>query len=204
MIINVEKDIILASTSPVRKKILKEVGLNFKTISPTCDEDSLKKAFIENKPDFSMRSLAIFLSTKKALSISKNYPNSYIIGSDQVCEFEGKEVSKSQDAKQAISQLSKFNNKIHFQNNGVVVAKNGKVIFKNFSKVKLKMRKLTQLEIEKYVHHDQSWGCAGSYKYESLGKHLFENVQGDYYAILGLAIQPLINFFHEEQVIKIS
>lgn len=204
MMINVQKDIILASTSPVRKQILNEVGLKFKTISPTCDEDYLKKEFIKNKPDFSMRSLAIFLSSKKALSISKDYPESYVIGSDQVCEFEGREISKSKDAKQAIIQLSKFNNNVHFQNNGLVVAKNGKVIFKNFSKVKLKMRKLTKIEIENYVNYDESWGCAGSYKYESYGKHLFEKVQGDYYAILGLCIQPLLNFLYDEQVIKIK
>ena len=204
MIIASKKDIILASTSPVRKKILNEVGLDFKALSPTCDEDALKKEFIKNKPDFSMRSLAVFLSMNKALSISSDYPDAYVIGSDQVCEFDGKQISKSKDAKQAISQLLKFNGKIHFQNNGAVVAKNGKVVFRHFERVKLKMRTLTQIEIEKYVHYDESWGCAGSYKYESLGKHLFEKVQGDYYAVLGLSIQPLLNFLHQEQVINIS
>lgn len=204
MLIKTDKEIILASTSPVRKQILEDVGIKFKTVSPTCDEDSLKKEYIQNAPNFSIRNLAIFLSCEKALSISKQYPDSFIIGSDQVCEFEGGEISKSKDAQMAISQLSAFNDKIHFQNNGVVVAKDGKIIFENASKVELKMRKLTKLEIESYVNYDKPWGCAGSYKYESYGKHLFEKTEGDYYSILGMSIQPLLNFLHNEGVISFS
>lgn len=58
-------------------------------------------------------------------------------------------------------------------------------------------------EIENYVKIDRPWGCAGSYKYEALGKHLFEKISGDYYAILGLAIQPLLAFFHRKKLISI-
>ncbi len=64
------------------------------------------------------------------------------------------------------------------------------------------MRKITQKEIETYVKNEQSWGCAGSYQYESLGKHLFSKVDGDYYSILGLSIQPVLSFLHEKKLIK--
>ena len=84
----------------------------------------------------------------------------------------------------------------------MVVAHKGKIIFTNFARVRLKMRKLSQQQIVDYVNFDQSFGCAGSYKYESLGKHLFERVEGDYYAILGLAIQPLLNFLHSKKIIN--
>jgi septum formation protein len=66
------------------------------------------------------------------------------------------------------------------------------------------MRKMTATEIESYVKIDQPWGCAGSYKYESLGKHLFEKISGDYYSVLGLAIQPLSAFLHRKKLISIS
>ena len=204
MLIQSNQSIILASTSAVRKKILDGVGIEYRAISPTCDEDLLKEEFLKNKPNCLMSDLAIFLSLQKALSISKLYPDSYVIGSDQVCEFEGQEISKSKDAESAIAQLKKFNAKTHFQNNGVVVVKDSKVIFENFSRVELKMRKLNELEIEKYVHYDESWGCAGSYKYESYGQHLFEKIDGDYYSILGLALQPLLRFLHEQGAISFS
>ncbi len=199
MLIDYNCQIILASTSKVRKKILEEVGLKFVVVAPLYDEDLEKKNL-----KLSPKKLAIFLAKEKALSVSREFVDAVVIGSDQVCEFAEKEVFKSRNAAEAIAQLKKFSGKIHFQNNAVCVAKNGKVIFQNFSRVKLQMRKISSEEIENYVKVDQSWGCAGSYKYESFGKHLFEKISGDYYSVLGLAIQPLIAFFHQKKLISIK
>jgi len=199
MLIDHNCRIILASTSKVRKKILDEAGLKFSVITPLYDEDLEKKNL-----DLPPKKLAVFLAKQKALSVSKEYRGAIVIGSDQVCEFEEKEISKSKNAKEAISQLTKLNGKNHFQNNAVVVALDGKVIFQKFSRVKLQMRKMQSQEIENYVKIDTPWGCAGSYKYESLGKHLFEKISGDYYSVLGLAIKPLIAFLHRLQLIIIK
>jgi septum formation protein len=199
MLIDHNCHLILASTSKIRKKILEEVGLKFEVMAPLFDEDAGKK-----KVKLSPQKLAVYLAEQKALSISEKFPDAYVIGSDQVCEFEEKEISKSNNAVEALSQLKKINGKIHYQNNAVAVALNGKIIFKKFSRVKLTMRKMAISEIESYVNCDQPWGCAGSYKYESLGKHLFEKISGDYYSVLGLAIQPLLNFFHQKKLLKIK
>ena len=199
MLIKQNGHLILASSSKVRKKILEEVGLDFEVKSPTFDEEKAKKTL-----DLDPKNLALFLAKQKALSISKKFQNSYVIGSDQVCEFENKDISKSNNASQAIKQLRQFNGKIHYQNNAVVIAFNGKIIFQNFSRVKLQMRKMSNQEIDSYVKSDQPWGCAGSYKYESLGKHLFEKISGDYYSVLGLAIQPVLFFLHQKKLISIK
>ncbi|MES2961890.1 MAG: nucleoside triphosphate pyrophosphatase [Pseudomonadota bacterium] len=192
-------NLILASTSKIRKRIMDEVGLEFTVKAPLFDEDSGKK-----KVKLSPQKLAVYLAEQKALSISEKFRDAYVIGSDQVCEFEEKEISKSNNAEEAFKQLKKFNGKIHFQNNAAVIAFNGKIIFRKFSRVKLQMRKMSAAEIESYVKIDQPWGCAGSYKYESLGKHLFEKISGDYYSVLGLAIQPLIAFLHRKKLISIN
>ncbi len=194
------KKIILASSSSVRKQILNDVGLEFEAISPNFDEETAKK----NNPHLSIKNLALFLAKGKALSISALHKNCLIIGSDQICEFENKAIDKSNNQDEAIKQLNTFNGKVHFQNNAVVVAYNNKIIFKKFSRVKLKMRKITHEQILSYVNSDQPWGCAGSYKYESLGKHIFEKINGDYYSILGLNLQPLLNFLHKRNFIKIN
>lgn len=191
--------LILASTSKIRQEILTSCGLDFKSHPPLFDEEKSKENTKLNPPK-----LAIFLAKQKALSLSDKYPNSYIIGSDQTCEFEKKAISKSNNAEQAIAQLKKFSGKEHIQNNGVAIAFGGKIIFSKLTKSKLQMRKISLKEIENYVKIDQPWGCAGSYKYESLGKHLFAKVSGDYYTILGLAIQPLITFLHDNKIIKIQ
>ncbi len=199
MLVSCNSTLILASTSTIRKKILEEVGINFEVKAPLFDEEKGKK-----KAKLPPKKLALYLAEQKALSISEKFPDAYVIGSDQVCEFAEKEISKSNNAQQALGQLKKFNGKIHFQNNAVVIALNGKIIFKNFSRVKMVMRKLSAAELAVYVEKDQPWGCAGSYKYESMGKHLFEKISGDYYSVLGLAIQPLLNFLHQKKVIKIK
>lgn len=198
MLIEHKCDLILASTSKIRKRILEESALEFDVIAPLYDEDKEKKKL----PKMAPKKLAIFLAKQKALSISQNFPEAYVIGSDQVCEFQKKEISKSKNAKEALGQLKKFNGKTHFQNNAAVIAFNGKIIFENFSRVELKMRKMSAKEIENYVKSDQPWGCAGSYKYESLGKHLFEKISGDYFAVLGISIQPLLAFLHRKKLIK--
>ena len=214
MLIKLSKPLILASSSKIRQRILQEAGLDFKVMSPLYDEDEEKKTLKKMPP----KKLALFLAKEKALSISRKFPKAYVIGkklfqlvanfqrlmlSDQVCEFQKNEISKSTNAAEALVQLTKFNGKVHFQNNAVVVALNGKIIFENFSRVELKMRKMSASEIKKYVEIDQPWGCAGSYKYEALGKHLFEKISGDYFSVLGLAIQPLLAFFHLKKLIKI-
>ena len=198
MLIKNNYPIILASTSSVRNEILKSCKLDFEVIKPLYDEDK-EKQFL---PKMSPKKLAIFLASKKALSVSEIHPESYVIGADQVCEFLRKDISKSLNINEAIKQLSKFNGRNHYQNNGLVVAHKGKIIFTNFARVRLKMRKLSSQQIIDYVNSDQSFGCAGSYKYEALGKHLFEKVEGDYYAILGLAIQPLLNYLHSKKIIN--
>lgn len=199
MLITQNATLVLSSTSQIRKRILDEVGLEFEVVKPLFDED-------EEKKDIKLptQELAMYLAEQKALSVCELHPDSYIIGSDQVCEFENREISKSRNADEAVSQLKAMNGKNHFQNNAVVIALNGKIIFRNFSQVKLKMRQISEAEIQAYVDDDQSWGCAGSYKYESFGKHLFEEVRGDYYSVLGLAIQPLLSFLHHEKLISIK
>jgi len=195
-----KKPLILASTSQVRKQILEAAKLDFTTSSPSFNEDENKK----NNAHLSIKELAIFLACGKALSVSKEHRNAIVIGSDQICEFEKIAIDKSKNIDEAILQLTKFNGKTHYQNNATVVAKNGKIIYKKFSRVKLKMRKISANNILAYVNEDKPWGCAGSYKYESLGKHLFEKISGDYYSILGLNLQPLLNFLHKRNYINIK
>jgi len=198
MLIDTRKKIILASTSKIRQQLMAQSGVDFSVQKPFFDEDLEKIKYHNLKP----QDLAVFLAKQKALSVSEKFPECLVIGADQACEFEGCEISKSKNRQEAISQLQKFSGKIHLQNNATVIAKNSQIIFENFSQVQLRMHDLNNSQIEKYVDFDQSWGCAGSYKYESLGKCLFAEVKGDYFAILGMAIQPLLSFLYQQEIIS--
>lgn len=198
--LNQSKTIILASNSTIRKKILEDVGIEFKTISPLFDEEAGK----EQNKHLSIKNLAKFLAEQKALSVSSLHRDKLIIGADQICEIDGNIIDKSKNLDDAFLQLKKLNGKIHYQNNATVVALNGKIIFSKFVKVKLKLRKISEKEIAAYVNIDKPCGSAGSYKYENLGKHLFEKINGDYYSVLGLNLQSLLNFLHRKKFIIIK
>ena len=104
--------IILASTSAIRKEILNKTALVFDCMSPDFDEDEAKKTM----QHLSLEDKAMELSCGKALSISKKFPQSYVIGSDQICDLNGTVISKSKNFDEAIIQLKKLAGKTHHQN----------------------------------------------------------------------------------------
>jgi len=193
-----KKNIILASTSSIRKKILEDAGIFFETIAPEFDEEQYKS----DNESLNPKELSMKLAENKALSISFKNPESLVIGSDQVCSVGNKIFNKSKNFQEALQQLTELSNKTHIQNNSTVIALNKKIIFRKFSKVFLHMRMCENEELQKYITIDKPWGCAGSYKYESLGKHLFAKINGDYYSILGLNIQEILNFLHKKKYIN--
>ena len=193
-------DIVLASSSSIRKKILYDLGLIFEIVKPDFEEELAKNDITH----LSIKEQAIFLATNKALSISKKYPDKIVIASDQICQIQNSIISKSKDFNQAVDQLTRMSGRIHYQNNAVCLYKGDTNLITHFETAKLKMRNLDREEVNNYVRLDQSWGCAGSYKFESLGKHLFENVEGNQDCILGMAIQPIINFLHRNKLISFT
>lgn len=199
--------VVLASSSAVRKKILSESFIPFIVDIPEFDEEQAKQKLVQeftNNTKINIKKIALELAIGKAKSLSKKYPNQLIIGSDQICEFNSTILNKSQNAEQAIHQLQMMSNDMHLQHNAVVIILNNKIIFRKSTTAKMWLRQLSLEQIKLYVDIDKPWGCAGSYKYESLGKHLFKKVEGDYYSILGLAIQPVISFLHQKKFLNIN
>ncbi len=191
--------IILASSSAARKKILSDLGLKFDIQTPNFDEEKAKPKI----KHLTIKQQAMYLAQQKALSVSLLNPNSLVIGSDQICELEGKGIDKSKNRGDAIKQIKLLQGKTHIQNNAVCLYSGSKLVFKNSSAAKLTLRNLSDKEIANYVDLDKSWGCAGSYKFESFGKHLFSKVTGADNSIVGMNILPLINFLHQQKLISL-
>lgn len=190
--------IILASSSAPRQKILSGVGVKFGVISPSFDEEAAKPHI----KHLSIKNQALYLAKQKALSVSKNNPDALVIGSDQICELDGVGIDKSKNRADAINQLKILQGKTHIQNNAVCLYRGSKLLFKNLSFAKLTMRHLSDNDVANYVDLDQSFGCAGSYKFESFGKHLFKEVKGSDNSIIGMDILPLLNFLHTNNYIS--
>ncbi len=199
MILLQKRPIILASSSPVRKQILQDLGFDFQTINPDFDEESAK----DDIRNLEIPKQALFLAQQKALSISIKYPDSIIIGSDQICQIDNKILSKSRNIEDAYSQLQELSGKTHFQNNAISIFQSGKEIFSNIEIATIKMRNLSSEEIENYLRIDNPIGCSGSYKIEKNARHLFESINGDVNAIAGISIQSALNYLHQNNLITL-
>jgi septum formation protein len=177
------KKVILASSSPYRKALLKRVLNDFECLSPKLDEDIIKSEL--NSP----LEIANKLAELKALEIYKAHPDKIVIGSDQVCELEGQIFSKPGTIDIAFRQLTKMQGKTHRLITSVcVIWHNEKYKFHNITK--LQMLSLSEKQINNYLRNDNPIDCAGSYKLELKGISLFEGIETtDQTAIMGL---PLI------------
>jgi MAF protein len=175
--------LVLASTSPFRQALLNKLGFPFITAAPNCDETPLPH---ESAPQLVQR-----LALAKAQALAAHYPESWIIGSDQVCVLNGEITGKPHTVENACQQLAAASgNAITFYTGlALIHPQSGQqsVICDPFT---VHFRQLSDEEIRGYVEKEQPLQCAGSFKSEGLGICLFERLEGrDPNTLIGL---PLI------------
>lgn len=184
-------DIILASTSPYRRKLLERLQIDFRCIAPQTDESPRPK----EAPD----ALAQRLAIAKASEIATRHPGSVVIGSDQVASVDGHILGKPGDFEAAAKQLRACSaREVQFFTAVSLVclhADHERVHVEPFSVV---FRELQEAEIANYLHRDQPYDCAGSFKVESLGIALFERLAGnDPTSLEGLPLIALTSLLRE-------
>ena len=192
------KPIILASNSAIRKKILRQSGLKFKTIPSELNEILIKMK-LKGKP---FSSISKILAQEKALRISKKFNSSFVIGADQICVFGKKKINKPLTKEKAVRQLMMLAGKEHKQITGCSICLNGRIMHTFYKTAVLKMRKLSKRQITDYVNYDMPLYSCGAYKFESRGFLLFSNVLGDQFTIQGLPIFSLFNFLLKKNIIS--
>ena len=186
-----EKKIILASTSPYRKKLLERLGISFEARNPGVDEGPLKESLKDP------RKLSEELAKLKAKSAFRSL-DEITIGSDQVLDLEGRLLGKPGSKEKAIEQLLEMQGKEHTLITAVCIFEEGKEdLFTSIAK--MKMRRLDKDAITRYVDYDNPIDCAGSYKLESLGISLFESVSvDDSTGIIGLPLIQLAKILRQK------
>lgn len=189
--------IILASGSTIRQQMLKSVGLPVSVEPSGVDEESLS-ATLALLP-IPQRALA--LAKAKALAVSEKHPGAYVIGADQMCALGDTILNKPGSYESAEAQLASLAGNTHVQNCGTVIAKDGAILWEHLGTAKLTLRPLSREDIRSYIQADAPLSSCGSYKFESLGRHLFSTVEGDHDIIKGLPLQPLLNELHARGVI---
>lgn len=186
--------IILASTSIYRSQLLSTLQIPFKTASPDVDETPLMG---ETARQTSQR-----LSQLKAQAVAQQFPDALIIGSDQVALLEGEQLGKPMTHDNAVRQLRSMRGKtVDFFTAVSLFNSRTQEMQTALAETKVSFRDLSDDEIERYLHKEQPYHCAGSAKSEGLGIALIQSIQGDDpNALIGLPLIVLIDMLKKQGV----
>ena len=191
---------VLASSSESRKKILNNCGFTFTQAKPLCDEETIKK---KTKHPINPKQLAKKLSLEKAKSISltKKHFNDYVIGCDTLIYFNNKIYDKAKSLDEARIKIKKLSGKNHQIISGLTVCKNGKKKWQCCVTTKVKIRKLTYSQIDRYLKltGKQILNSVGCYQLEALGPTIIEDIKGDFFNVLGLPLFKLLNYLSNKK-----
>ena len=194
-----EEKLILASASSARAALLEGAGLAFEKRPSDVDEDELK---VSMKPE-GAEATALALAELKARHISRQAADCLVIGADQLLDCDGVWLDKARDVADASDQLRLLRGTDHRLATAVCVMQNETCLWSYVGAPRLKMRAFSDSFIETYLRAagDQAFGCVGAYRLEGLGAQLFDEIEGDYFTILGLPLLPLLEFLRSRGIV---
>ena len=184
-------ELILASKSKVREKILNKNNINCIVEPSNIDEDLIKKSLLKEgaTPEIISKNLAEL----KANKVSQKKIGKIVIGADSVIDLEGEIISKPTDRDDALNILKKLNGKKHYLISSVCISKSGVMIWNYTDKASLTMKKMSDKQLEEYLKKisDEDLFAYNVYQIEGEGRSLFSKIEGDENTIMGLPIKQI-------------
>ena len=193
---HIKPDIILASNSPTRQKLLVNSTISFRTISSNVDEALIKHQCEKN--NIPIYEISETLADSKARKVSLNNKLSVVIGCDQTLIFNNTILSKQKNKKDILERLYTLNNNTHTLLTSAVIYSHSKLVWKITTKVILKMHHNDKQYLKDYVNrnYNQIVNSSGCYMIEGEGVRLFEHIEGDYFSILGMPLVEILSFLN--------
>ena len=189
-------ELILASKSKVRKKILDKNNIVAKVQPSTVDEDPIKKSLLREKA--SPETISKNLAEIKAIKVSQKNFNILVLGADSVIDLNGELISKPDNREEALSILKKLNGKKHALVSSVCISKNGSMIWNYTDKAILTMKNFSNEDLKKYLSKisDEALYSYNVYQIEGEGRKLFSNIEGNKDTIMGLPIEKIKEYLN--------
>ena len=196
-------NIILASTSPYRLQLLRDIGLEVQAEGSLVDE----KSIVADTPVHT----AIARAKAKAFDVYARFPHSIVIGADQVCYLQNDIMGKPESEAQWLSRLQQMREQPHYLSTAVVLCYPSRYsipsmpseaipenhrCFVETTKVFFR-RDLSDDVLRQYVQIGEAKNCAGGYMMEKQGAWLIEKIEGDWQNVIGLPIFPLTKHLRE-------
>ena len=191
--------LVLASGSATRRALLEAAGLVFDAESPNIDEAALKSATRANGGTAEQAALA--LAHAKAATITD--PTALIIGADQILLCGDTWLDKPPTLDAACEHLTFLRGRTHSLITAVVAHRGGKPIWQHVATPRLTMRPFSDAFLQAYLTEEGEslLSSVGAYRLEGRGAHLFDALDGEYSAILGLPMLPLLGFLRQSGLV---
>ena len=184
--------VILASKSPRRENILKQIGIDFEIIPSNICED--------NNFNLGPRKFVQYWSKKKAKVIAKTNKDKIVIGADTIVYFNGKIIGKPKDKEESYKMLNNLSGKTHKVFTGVSIVYEEKNILRTFCQMtKVSVRDIPKNDILYYIDNYYTLDKAGSYGIQDWFSIWIKKIDGCYYNVMGL---PLSKFYKNYLLVK--
>jgi len=193
--------LVLASGSESRRRLLSAAGVPFTAIPADIDEDAIKARLL--RAGTSTLDVASHLARAKALHVSALHPDALVLGADQTLVLGAEIVSKCPDLAAARRLLERLGGRSHLLIGGYILVRAGLEVWSHTETAKLVMRAFSDAFLDAYMAAEGEGllSAVGCYKLEGRGAQLFASIEGDYFSILGLALQPLLAELRKQGVL---
>ena len=190
-------NIILASKSIVRKKILEENGINCVVEPANIDEESIKESLLKEKE--TPKTISKNLAELKANKIGEKKTDKLVLGADSIIDLNGKIISKPSNRKEALVILKKLNGQKHCLISSVCISKDGSMMWNYTDKAILTMKQMIDQELKSYLSKitDETLYAYNVYQIEGEGRSLFSKIEGDKDTIMGLPIKQIKEYLKQ-------
>ena len=191
-----DKKIILASKSKVRKNILSNNGISCQVEPSNVDEDIIKESL--EKQNASPEIVSKNLAELKANKVSQKFLNEYVLGADSVIDLKGKVISKPTNREEAFKILKSLNGEVHYLISSVCISKGGSMVWNYTDKASLTMKYMSDNELKDYLSKisDEALYAYNVYQIEGLGRSLFSKIEGNENTIMGLPVEKIKEYLN--------
>ncbi len=196
------KKIILASKSPSRAAILKTAEVPFEVLTVNINEDILKKEGL--KKGQMPAQIAINLARQKAKPVSEQKPQRFVLGGDQILVCRGEIFDKPRDMAAARETLIKLRGQTHTLISAACIFLDGEQVLEAVEEAHLTMQNFSDEFLEGYLARtgEKILASVGAYQLEAEGAELFTCIEGDFFTVLGLPLNPVLEFCRQQGIIK--
>jgi septum formation protein len=189
--------LILASSSPRRRELLRQIGLDFDEVASGVKEDSIDG---ESPKDHVLR-----LAEAKAQKVGQMYPNRWVIGADTVVSIDGMILGKPQTEREAYQMLTRLSGRDHVVVTGVSLWHGGKGKGKTIAVETLVwIKTLNPKEINWYIRTGEPFGKAGGYAIQGIGAFMVQRIEGSYTNVVGLPLCELLEVLNHLKAVDLS